>query len=382
MGQFSAGPFYVDSLTDGRRDYDVSAEIGECKMDQTKWLSLLMKARKLPTKTTKCEWYDQAPLSYETQINNVAGYNNGADVTFIVDDGTIFAQYDICKNPRTGEVFRVVSSTPTTVTVEARPFGGSGTALLDNDYLIRMGNAMAENSNVPASKLFEPAPFYNVTQIFRTPFNASASMEAEEVKTSPSERIRLRKMKLVEHKMDIVRAFWHGIRVNSTAAHVRAAGGVIPRITTHTWNVGGILTQASMKSWLKDVFTYGSGSRVLVGSPIIIGAIDNWAEGKLIVSEGAKKFGLNINTWVTTFGEIDLIMDNSFAGYYAGAGVLLDIQDIFYRPLNGNGVNRDTHFKQDIQANDTDGWLDEYLTETTFQVRNEPDHGYFYGVTG
>lgn len=376
-GQFTAGPFYVDSITDGRKDYDVSSEIGECRKDMSKWMSLMMKARKKPTKTTICKWNDQAPLNYWTQINNESGYNTSA-VTFIVDDGTIFAQFDLIKIPRTGEVMRVQSATATTVTVAARAFGGSAAALQDNDYIIMLGNAMSENSNAPASKLVEPTEFYNVTQIFRTPFDASASDEAEEVKTTPKERIRLRLIKQWEHKMLINYAFWHGVRVNDTTNHVRAAGGIIPRLQTNTWNVNGPLAKTELNAFLRDVFTYGSGSKVLIGSPIIAGGITNIADSKLIPSESAKKFGLNINTWVTAFGELDIIMDNTFGQFYAGAGVILDIQDVFYRPLQG----RDTKFKQDIQANDTDGWKDEYLTEATFQIRNEPDHGFMYGVTG
>jgi hypothetical protein len=377
MGQFSAGPFYVDSLADGRRDFDISSEIGELQMDNMKWMSIMMKSRKVPAKTTKYTWYDQGALSYVTQINHGAGYNDGVDTTFTVDDGTIFAQYDIFKNPRTGELFRVVSSTATTVTVSARPFGGTGTAILDNDYLIRVGNAMAENSSAPASKLVQPSEFYNVTQIFRTVFDASASQEAEDIKTSPTERIRLRKIKGREHKLDINRAFWFGVRVNDTTNHIRASGGVIPRLTTNTLNVGGVLTQTVLNDFLADIFTYGSGSKALIASPVIIGAISNMALGKLVVSEGAKKYGLNIPTYISPFGELDLYLDNTFSGYYAGYGAILDIQDVYYRPLKG----RDTKFRQDIQAPDVDGWKDEYITEVGFQLRNEPAHGLIYGVT-
>lgn len=377
MGQFTTGPFYVDSISEGRHDWDVSSEIGECRKDQSKWMSLLMKARKKPTKTTKCTWFDQAPLNYWTQINNASGYTASV-TTFTVDDGTIFSQHDLFKVPRTGEVLRVASATATSVTVVSRGFAGTAAALVDNDYLIHLGNAMPENSNAPASKLVEPNEFYNVTQIFRTTFDASASNEAEEVKTSPQERIRLRKLKQWEHKQLINNAFWFGERVNSTNDKLRAAGGIIPRLVTNTLNVNGVLSQSMANDFFRKVFTYGSNSKILIGAPIIMGAISNWANAKLVPSEGAKKYGLNITTLITAYGEVDLVMDNTFSNFYAGAGVVLDIQDVFYRPLQG----RDTKFKQDIQAPDVDGWKDEYITEVTFQLRNEPDHGFIYGVTG
>jgi hypothetical protein len=167
MAQHTAGPFYVDSITSDRRDYDCSTLIGECRQEERKLMTLLMKARKLPTKTIKCIWFDQAPQTHWTQINNAAGYDNQATtLAFVVDDESLFAQYDIVKCPRTGEVFRVASVTPAThtVTMEARAFAGSATALVDNDYLVRLGNAMIENSTAPASKLSEPNEFYNYTQ--------------------------------------------------------------------------------------------------------------------------------------------------------------------------------------------------------------------------
>jgi hypothetical protein len=220
-------------------------------------------------------------------------------------------------------------------------------------------------------------------QIFRTPFDASASNNAEATKTSPTERIRLRKLKMREHKIDIENAFWWGEKVSGTSTHVRAAGGVLPALSTNTWNVNGVLTQKNLNSFLKDVFTYGSGSKVLIGSRLVTGAISEFAMGKLVVSEGAKKYGLNIMTYITPQGdELDLIPSDLFINYYSGLGVILDMQDVFYRPLVNNDENRDTKLRQNIQSNDTDGWKDEYLTECTFQLRNEPNHGFFFGVTG
>lgn len=384
MAQHSVGPFYVDSITSDRRDYDCSSLIAECRQEERKLMTLLMKARKLPTKTTKCVWFDQAPQNNWTQINFVGGYNDSA-TSFVVDDASKFAQYDIFKLPRTGEVFRVSSSTiaTNTIVVEPRPFAGSAAAILDKDWIVRMGNAMVENSTPPASKLSEPDEYYNKTQIFRTTFDASASNNAEATKTSPTERIRLRKLKMKEHKIDIESAFWWGERVDGTTTHIRASQGILSRLTTNTWNVNGVLTQKNLNSFLKDVFLYGSGSKVLVGSRIVTGAISELAMGKMVVSESAKQFGLNIMTYITPQGdELDIIPSDLFVNYYSGYGVILDMQDVFYRPLINNDENRDTKLRQNIQNPGVDGWQDEFLTECAFQLRNEPAHGYFYGCTG
>ena len=383
MAQNTAGPFNVDDISSNRRDWDCSDLIADCRPLESQFLTLAMKARKQATKSTKTTWFDQSPIDNWTKINATAGYTT--ETTFVVDDESKFTQYDIFKCLRTGEVFRVAStnSSTHTVTVDTRPFAGTVQDLVNDDDLVIMGSAMAENSSKPASKLYEPTEFYNVTQIFRTTFDASASLEAEEVKTTPQERVRLRKMKLYDHKVDIESAWWWGERVNSTASHLRAMGGIIPRLTSNTWNVAGILTQKNLNSFLKDVFDNGSGSKALIASRLVIGAISEFATGKLVVSEDAKKFGLNIQTYMTPQGdELDLIPNRLFKNYYSGLGVILDMQYVFYSPLVGNGVNRDTKLKQNIQDNDVDGWVDEYLTECTNKLRCEPAHGYMYGITG
>jgi hypothetical protein len=50
---------------------------------------------------------------------------------------------------------------------------------------------------------------------------------------------------------------------------------------------------------------------------------------------------------------------------------------IAYRPLAG----RDTTLKTNIQNNDVDGWMDEYLTEAGLEVRLEKTHAILKGVT-
>ena len=148
-----------------------------------KFAALLMKLTKKVTKSKRFTWFDSMNDVWQTQINNDGGYN--ADATeLVVDDASIFAPKDLLYCGRVDEVMFVtdVNTDTNTVTV-IRNYGGisSGAGVLQNDdYVIRLGNAMEENSLAPHSKILQPDEFYNYTQILRTPFDESETDAAED----------------------------------------------------------------------------------------------------------------------------------------------------------------------------------------------------------
>ena len=55
-------------------------------------------------------------------------------------------------------------------------------------------------------------------------------------------------------------------------------------------------------------------------------------------------------------------------------------KNIIYRYLSGNGVNRNTKFLTDREANDEDATEDEFLTECGLEVQHEATHGILKNV--
>ena len=55
--------------------------------------------------------------------------------------------------------------------------------------------------------------------------------------------------------------------------------------------------------------------------------------------------------------------------------ILIDMKNVAYRPLVGNGKNRDTHIITNVQGNDTDGRKDMILTEAGLEVSLPETHG-------
>ena len=50
------------------------------------------------------------------------------------------------------------------------------------------------------------------------------------------------------------------------------------------------------------------------------------------------------------------------------------MKNIAYRPLTGNGVNRDTFIETNIQANDEDGRRDQIITEAGLEISLPETH--------
>lgn len=154
--------FAVDDL---RRDIDVSETIAELTPDLSGLAVILMKARKKATRTDEFHWFEEDVAGCWTAINHAAGYDND-DTDIVVDDETLFKPKDVIKNTRTGEQMLVTAVTTATHTLTViRGYGSTAAAAMtDNDDIVRLGNALEQNSSAPESNLRQPTKITNYTQ--------------------------------------------------------------------------------------------------------------------------------------------------------------------------------------------------------------------------
>lgn len=155
--------------------------------------------------------------------------------------------------------------------------------------------------------------------------------------------------------------------VNGTMGHPRrATGGVLEFITTgnsYVQNQGGVLTAPDFNTFLREGFTYPNDHKILFSGGVILQALSEISRGQLQTKVGDTTYGVKISDWMTTFGTISVVHDPMFIGNYGGYGFLLDLECFKYRYMN----NRDTKFFTNVQNNDTDGEVDQYVTECGLQ---------------
>jgi hypothetical protein len=362
-------PTITSNLDSLRRDLDVSKEIIRTTPDATPFTIMMLKSRKKPTKTAEFYWWEEDCFAYWTKINKSAGYTD-SDVKFAVDDYTIFAINDLVKVPRTGEVLLVTKVESTGITC-TRAFGETAAAaLVNDDDLVVLGNAMEERSSVPGEKTVQPTKLYNYTQIVRTPFGISGTLDAEQQVTNEQERQRLTKSKSIDHKLQLERIMMFGERKQDTSSGKRqTTRGVEKFIATNVYDAGGVLTEAEFDlNVCEPVFKYGEPTKVLVASRRMLSIMNGWGKEKLQVSQGAKAYGLNLTEYVSPHGTLLIAPSRTLEQYYAYHSFVIDMKYVEYKPL------RDTALRRNIQANDVDGFLDEYMTEFGLKFQMEKAH--------
>lgn len=371
------GPVVTTTLDRDRRAIDCSKTITQLIPQADPYAVILMRARKEATDTAEFIWFDDEPVGWWTKTSAAA---DATATNINVVDGSIFATHDILKVPRTSEVLRVTATNENVLTV-VRGYGTTASAAIEEgDWLVRIGNAMEENSNAPASKLNQPQKFTNYTQIVRTPFDESMTSAHEKKRVGGKERTRLRAKKLLEHRLDIARiSIWGEKKEDlSSGKPRRMTAGINSFIQTNRKDMGGPLTEAEWENFLEMGFSYGSKTKLFVCSRTVGAAINMIAQNKIITTSGEETYGIRLPKYRSFHGDVIIAVDRSLENAYAGYGFLLDMKNIVYRPLNG----RDTKLHSNIQANDVDGWVDEYLTEFGMMVRQEKTHAVLFGVTG
>lgn len=312
-------------------------------------------------------------------VNNGAGYADNA-TSVVVDNGDYFSAGDLVKVPRTGEVFSVTSISTNTLTI-VRAFGvTAAAALVDNDPVVIVGNANEEGSGTRTLKSTLETEVFNYTQIWKTPFGVTNTQDKSNM-YGGSDLSYQQMKKGVEHKVDMERSFLFGEKklLTSGSHPKRATGGLLSYLSQNNYDAGGALTKSEFDQNISELaFRYGSSEKLMLCSARMLSVVNSWGDAKLQLEQGETTFGLSITKYVTPFGVLNLVYNPLLEGaVYGGYGLILDVENIKYRPLQG----RDTKLETNIQANDEDQRKDQYLTEAGLEVRLPKTHALITGVT-
>lgn len=278
-----------------------------------------------------------------------------------------------------------VSSAKTTFAI---PAGSTGQVV---------GTAYPEGGSYPDSWHDVLSQTEGYAQIFKTacPVFSGTSM-ATKYRGRPNEFMRVWANKMKEHKMDLENSFLFNVgHVATSTGALSAEDGT--NIRRYTWGAipfvslygktGSFSYAASgyndFVDWCKDFFapeSGNSGSKLVFASRDIIGWFNKLGSGSFLgntlVSDAVKldiqnvksQFGFDISRVKTVFGELNFVNHALLRGPWASTAVVLDLPNISYRPLQGNGISRDTFITTNVQAPGVDGRVDQILTEAGLQI--------------
>lgn len=291
----------------------------------------------------------------------------------------------LLRNFSTGEVVKVTAKPSSTTFTVTRGIGNSGTgiAVAASDVFLLIGDANAEGATAPESVSFDAASTYNHTQIFREPIKLTRTATKTEFRTGDQY-----KEKLVDaldmHLMKMERAMIFGKRDSITGSNghpERYTGGILSFLSTNVLDVSGtsgVMSERTFDTWLAQyAFAFGSSDKLFLTGWKVADLINQIAKARWtidVVSPG-DSYGIGMTRYVTPFGNLMVKTHPQFR-QISGAekmGLLLDTADLRYRYVD------DTALLKDRQTNDTDGVMDEYLTECGLEMLQEKTHGLITG---
>lgn len=328
----------------------------------------------------------------------VVAIENVTEDTGQSDTGTLYArviQY--------GETSTKLSVTPLFL-VGTNVTGGKKTAITatniaipDNSRAQVVGTSYAEGSSYPDSWYDVLSQTEGYAQIFKTacPLMSGTAM-ATELRGKKNEFARIWDEKMREHKMDMEHAFLFGVgNVTATSGQLGVADGTTPK--RYTWgalpfiNLYGNNAAFSYAAsgyndfvdWCEGFFAPENGnsmSKLVLASRKIVGWFNKLGNGTFLgntlVAEASRldvqaiksQFGFNLTRVNTVFGELNFVAHPLLRGQWEDYVIVIDLPNLAYRPLVGNGISRDTFYQTNVQAPGVDGRIDQMITEAGLQI--------------
>lgn len=296
--------------------------------------------------------------------------------------GVLFGPQDTVLNTRTLEMFRVGAVSTDNLTSCVRGIGTTAAAMLDTDELLILGSAAMEGDTSKASRTDNANVVTNYLQIHRKPIELTETQKNSEQLVTPNDWDQQSKKIGIEHVKEIEYAtlFGHPAQDTTGTNARRYSGGVTHYIATNITAAGGTLTEASFWAALRPAFRFGSDTKLLLASGLLVDVLNGYPRGKVqVVNQSADQYGVKVTQYQSPHGLLNvarhwLLEGTKFSGY----GIIVDLAQTKYRFLK----NRDTRLLENRQAPDSDSQKDEYLTECGLQFGLEKCHALITGVTG
>ena len=419
----------IDSTIPSRRLYDFSDRIAELAPEESPFFVYLSKVGKVPTSDSQFRFLEDRSKIAMTDRTFTTSSNLGAIAEDTEDTMTISSSPWVIKgmvlmvsstisgmgegtNAATCVVTAVNSATEIKVrwlrenATSAVSIDGSSTAV--NVQVI--GSAFAEGSGAPDVFSQQLDNDYGFTQIFKTACEMSNTARATQYRGYADEWQRIWNLKLREHKIDIERSMLFGQRASvggvqyteGIVGHIIAEGGTPPVDAVqlsysegkayHKSIADGSVTYDNLLSDLEVVFDPargGSSSKLALCSLPVISLFNKMGDGGFIdksmesttaqymIERAQGSFGHKVMKIDTVHGELALVKEPLFRGLASTFMALVDLDHVSYRPLVGNGINRDTAIQTNVQASDEDLRKDMILTEAGLEVSLPETHALF-----
>tara|TARA_R100000781_G_scaffold66366_1_gene41685 strand:+ start:392 stop:1720 length:1329 start_codon:yes stop_codon:yes gene_type:complete len=418
-----------ESINSNRRLFNFGERVAELAPQQSPFFVYLSKVAKKPTDDPVFKFMEQRHQWQRRNFNlgeAVGSASYTAGTTYVNDSGDdlvkLYVNYDrhgniqsseyrpefivegqiVAIEDKAGTVRRFrVDSTPSvtsgagTVDVKLKAEFSDTAEFVDDAKGAVIGSAWGEGDVDPDGWRDEMYDREGFCQIFKTAIPMfSGTALATRYRGKADEYKRVWQEKLMEHKMDLEQAMLFGVGSadESTAAPMRYSWGIIPYTESHGKVYNMAYASSGYDAFLDAMEDYfapesgNSGNKLVLASRKVISYLNKLGGGSFLNnSVGASQYSLDVQnikgafghqvTQVNTiFGNLHFIADPLLRGPWENHCVAVDMANVAYRPLKGNGVSRDTHIITNVQNNNVDGRKDMVMTEAGLEVSLPETH--------
>jgi hypothetical protein len=322
------------------------------------------------------------------KVNGAVASTSTTSITIDASDDNKFAiNGAIVVNSETGEVMHVTADTTATTLTVARNIGGTSHQIADNADMFIAGFAAQEGGSSPTAISFDATVSSNFTQIFRTAFAVTNTMQSTYLRTGDKlDEAMTKALKL--HMSDIERAMFFGQKHEangSTAQPTRYTGGLLNSlsnvvdVTTDYASYGGsgagTMTEEGFDSLLiSTVFKFGSKQKIAFVGENVANHLQQYGKDRWQPTAMEGAYGVNLTRYNTFAGDLMVHLHPQFRQIpnMANAMIIVDFPYLVYRHLEG----RDTQLLENRQAVDADSVKHEYLTECGLELLQDKTHAY------
>ena len=290
--------------------------------------------------------------------------------------------------------------------VDTQVYDESISSSLENERTYVVGSTFDKGTGYPETWKDQPySTGYGQCQIFKTSMVMDNTDRATVLKYEGNEWARIWKEKLIEHKWDIEQSLLFG----SQSSAYRTTQGCVDWVL----NNGNIFSLAvatksqddflddlsnfldprynnakssvffcstAVYNWLHKLSGYFANNLARVQPALGANSVTNYekslARADLAMAGRKKVLGLDTTTISTVYGDINLVRNIHLDGTNV-ALLGVNMKNCSYRPLVGNGINRDTSIYVGVQTLENSGVdrrVDQILTEAGMEFSMPESH--------
>ena len=414
-----------------RRLYDFSDRVADLAPEESPFFVYLSKVAKVPTSDSQFRFLEDRTKIHMTDRSFLID-GGGSAVTIAAEGADMSLDFDTSggasvdfllpgmvvalgnvdgnsvpttANVRINSVNDVGSKTSCTATVIQH---AGSTTIADNSSCTIIGTSFEQGSGSPDVFSQELDHDLGYTQIFKTACEMTDTARATIYRGYADEFQRIWNLKLREHKVDIERAMLFGQK--GTANGIQYTDGIVGSTIRNGYanvvndgsqvsynngvpfyksNTAAELTYDDILSDFEVIFDPARGggrsklalaSRPVIShfnklgsSGFVAGSLDS-GEQRYNFPASQGQFGHLVTKVDTIHGDISMVAESLFRGFASGFMCMVDLDHVSYRPLVGNGINRDTSITTNVQQADEDLRKDMILTEAGLEVSLPETH--------